>query len=86
MNREAPAEADSSEPAYGFGWGKAKSTLLCKYRADTKNYSTAGRKFGWALTRAGLVFLALVIFALMLLCLYARCVSRSQALLSLKIA
>lgn len=44
-----PVEGDSCEPAYGFGWGKAKSILLCKCWADTRSYSTAGHKFGWAL-------------------------------------
>ena len=49
MNRVAHVEGDSYEPAYGFGWGKAKPNLLCKYWADRKSYSTAGCKFGWAL-------------------------------------
>lgn len=45
----APVEGDSYEPACGFGWGKAKSSLLCKYWGDAKGYSAASRKFGWAL-------------------------------------
>lgn len=86
INRVVHVEGGRYEPAYGFGWDKAKSNQMGWQQADTKSYSTVGHKFGWTLKlEQGSFFLPHFSFCYAVQLLCQVCIKRPDSFQSLKL-